>query len=145
MKCPYCAEEIRDDALKCRYCGEWLGERTDTPSSRARDYSAYGVFSYRVRNLAGGTERNRVLALDLDEARRTVQSTSPPGRIFDLQEEPRGKFSCPSCRSPYTGCHRAVGCVAVVIIFVSLGLGLIMIPFLPYDCHCLACGYAWKS
>lgn len=26
IKCPYCGEEIRQDAKKCKHCGEWLDE-----------------------------------------------------------------------------------------------------------------------
>ena len=154
VRCPYCAEEIQAEAVKCKHCGEWLDKlKAPTgqipPHGQVRpNYSAYQVYGYQVIGPKRWTETKFVLALNVEQAVLEARRHVPQGYAFNDRRGvwvlPRGRFTCPNCGSQFTASERDIGCAIMIIIFISLGLGLLLIPFLPFKNQCNACGYRWK-
>ena len=77
-----------------------------------------------------------------DWAREYASAVVPQGpAVVDIQ----GAW-CPHCRSRNSVKRTSgFGCAFWVFVLVSMGLALIMIPFLPKTWHCFTCGNEWRA
>jgi hypothetical protein len=51
---------------------------------------------------------------------------------------------CPNCKGNKINHQKDFGCAFLIFLFISMGIGLIMIPFLPTKHTCRDCGTQWN-
>ena len=89
-KCPFCAEEIQDDAIKCRFCGEFLQHREDadeapSESELTEHWRKFGD-TFKALPPAGKwrswnslTETQKIFVVD-------NLGINPPEKVFDRRK-----------------------------------------------------------
>jgi len=142
-QCPFCAEEIKSEAVKCRFCGEYIEKQNSlkTPKEKLPPKEASKRMREELRSMAQeGRQRKNNPRLQA-EIKRDIQSAKAQ-KLATKAEEP---VKCPRCGSTQLNAQRrgfgwGKALVGGVLTFGTVGILGGFIGSRKILITCLKCG-----